>query len=231
MLHIPNCFWGRVFFKQEKEVIDSQLVLSIIEADGNENFENNNLLLPIIEAPELQNIQAVNVAWDNTEPSPSSLLVIDKDKMEKYKIEGQSWNIRANLIVNIVDNGYQSGNGVIHFVYDEGNFKYQYEEWNNQFVEGSSLGDQPAEDSVVFTIEKNENQFSPDTIYLQRGQFVRWPAMTGFVISQNESPVHFSSPYLKNSSYNKRFETEGIYEYVIFDDQYHEVFRGKIEVE
>jgi|GEM_PF-3482781 len=55
--------------------------------------------------------------------------------------------------------------------------------------------------------------------------------MSGFVLSQNESPVHFASPFLNNSSYTKKFEVAGIYEYVIFDNLYNELFRGKIEVE
>jgi len=159
--------------KQEEEIVDSQFVFSLIEADGSENFTNNNLLLPLIEAPELQNVQAVNVTWDTTDLTLRKFIMIDKEKMERYTIEGQSWNIRANLNVNIVDNGYQSGSGVIHFVYDDGTFKYHYEEWTNQFSEGKSLGDQPSETDIVFTLDKNENSFSPDTVYLQQGQFVR----------------------------------------------------------
>lgn len=217
--------------KQEKEIVDSQFIFSLIEADGSENFTNNNLLLPIIEAPEVQNVQAVDVTWDSTDLTLRSFVMIDTEKKEKYKIEGQSWNIRANLNVAIADNGYQSGTGIIHFVYDDGTFKYHYEEWTNQFSEGKSLGDQPNESDVIFTLDRNEDQFSPDTVYLQRGQYLRWPAMNGFVISQNDSPVHFASPFLKNSSYTKKFDVEGIYEYVIFDNLYNELFRGNIEVE
>jgi plastocyanin len=217
--------------KQEEEVVDSQFVFSLIPATGMENFLNNNLLLPIIEAPSFNNIEASSVTWDASDYTLRSFVMIDKVKMEKYKIEGQSWNIRANLNVNIVNDNYQSGNGIIHFVYDDGVFKYHYEEWNNQFNSGANLGDQPGENDIVFTIEENEGQFSPEVVYLQQGQYVRWPIMNGFILSQNESPEHFASPFLTNSSYTKKFNVAGTYEYVIFDNLYNEIYRGKIEVE
>jgi len=202
-----------------------------METDGEINFTNNGLLLSAIDAPEIQNIQVLNAAWETKELSPGAFLMIDKENKEKYKVEGQNWTIRVNLNVTIVDNGYQKGNGIIYFVYDDGVYKYHFEEWENEFTSGKDLGDIPGEGEIVFTLDKNEGEELLPDLYLQKGQYVKWPAINGFVMSQNDSPSHFSSPFLVDSSYTKKFDVQGDYEYVIFDNLYNELFRGNIHVE
>jgi len=216
---------------QEAGMVDSLFVFSVMETDGEINFTNNGLLLSAIDAPEIQNIQVLNAAWETKELSPGAFLMIDKENKEKYKVEGQNWTIRVNLNVTIVDNGYQKGNGIIYFVYDDGVYKYHFEEWENEFTSGKDLGDIPSEGEIVFTVDKNEGEELPPDLYLQKGQYVKWPAMNGFVMSQNDSPSHFSSPFLVDSSYTKKFDVQGDYEYVIFDNLYNELFRGKVHVE
>ena len=211
-------------------MFDDLPVFAVTEIDGQENFTDHGLLLCVIDAPEIANLEVSGVVWESEEKSPGKFIMVDSISKERYLVEGQNWKYRANLQFNIKDNSYQTGTGTVFFVYDEGVWKYHFEDWENTFVKDKTLGDQVFEQDSLFAITYENNAYSPEVLNVSPNSVVVWPKMSGFIFTAGESIEHFSSPLLDDAVFQKRFTVPGKYEYVIYGIDYSLLFTGTINV-